>query len=92
MPTLQHNDQVHRARGPMGLTFEQPKSVDEGKDVEKPKDERAPVQRLVRHRLFAAGGRAAGLPGTGLIATGLTSAIAAGTPTGILWRLWNCLH
>jgi len=31
----------------MGLTFEQPKSVNEGEEVEKPKDERAPVQRLV---------------------------------------------
>lgn len=31
----------------MGLIFEQPKSVNEGEDAEKPKDERAPVQRLV---------------------------------------------
>ena len=31
----------------MGLTFEQPNSVNEGVDVEQPKDERAPVQRLV---------------------------------------------
>ena len=41
------NDQVHRARGPTGLTIEQQKSVNEAEDVEKPKDERAPVQRLV---------------------------------------------
>jgi len=47
MYPLQHNDQVHRARGPMGLTFEQPKSVNEGEDAEKPKDQRAPLQRLV---------------------------------------------
>ena len=44
------NDQVHRARGPMGKTIEQQESVNEGKDVEKPKDERAPVQRLVIHQ------------------------------------------
>ena len=31
----------------MGLNVEQPKSVNEGEDVEKPEDERAPVQRLV---------------------------------------------
>ncbi len=37
-----NNDQVHRARGPMGLNVEQPKSVNEGEDAEKPKDERAP--------------------------------------------------
>ena len=49
------NDQVHRARGPMGLTFEQPKSVNEGVDVEKPKDERAPVQRLVMRRFAVVG-------------------------------------
>ena len=30
----------------MRLTFEQTKSVNEVKDVENPKDERAPVQRL----------------------------------------------
>ena len=46
----QANDQVHRARGPTKLTFEQPKSVNEGADLEKPKDERAPVQRLVYAR------------------------------------------
>ena len=40
--SLRDNDQVHRARGPTGLTFEHPKSVNEGEDVEKPKDERAP--------------------------------------------------
>ena len=45
------NDQVHRARGPMGFTFEQSKSVNEGEGVEKPKDERSPVQRLVIRRL-----------------------------------------
>ena len=31
-----HNDQVHRARGPKRLTCEQPESVNEGEDVEKP--------------------------------------------------------
>ena len=31
----------------MRLTLDQPKSVNEGEDVEKPIDERAPVQRLV---------------------------------------------
>jgi len=41
------NDQGYRARGPMRLNVEQPKSVSEGEDVEKPKNERAPVQRLV---------------------------------------------
>ena len=46
-----HNDQVHRARGPMGFTFEQSKSVNEGEGVEKPKDERSPVRRLVIRRL-----------------------------------------
>ena len=35
----------------MRLTFEQPKSVNEGENVEKPKDKRAPVQRLVMRRL-----------------------------------------
>lgn len=46
------NDQVHRAHGPMGLTFEQPQSVNEGEEVEKPQGERAPVQRLVICRLM----------------------------------------
>ena len=31
----------------MGLMFEQSESVSEGERVEKPKDERAPVQRLL---------------------------------------------
>ena len=31
----------------MRVNVEQPKSVNEGEDAEKPKDERAPVQRLV---------------------------------------------
>ena len=35
----------------MGLTTEQPKSVNEGEDVEKSIDERAPVQRLVMSRM-----------------------------------------
>ena len=44
------NDQVHRARGPMGLTIEQPRNVKEGEGVENPEVERTPVQRLViRH-------------------------------------------
>ena len=38
---------VHRARGPLELPLEQPKSVNEGEDVENPKDERAPVQRFL---------------------------------------------
>jgi len=46
---LQANDQVHRARGPMGLTIEQAESVNDGEDAENPNDERAPVQRLVMH-------------------------------------------
>ena len=36
----------------MRLNVEQPESVNEGEDVEKPKDERAPVQRLVMRRGF----------------------------------------
>lgn len=36
----------------MRLNVEQPKSVKEGKDVEKPQDERAPVQRLVMWHLL----------------------------------------
>jgi len=41
------NDQVRRARGPIGLTFEQARSVSEGEDVEKPNDERKSVECLV---------------------------------------------
>ena len=57
MAALWQNDQVHRARGPMRLNVEQPRSVNEGEHVEKPKDERAPVQRL-------------GTPGMGVILSG----------------------
>ena len=45
------NDQDHRARGPMRINVEQPESVNEGEDVEKAKDKRAWVGRLVRPRL-----------------------------------------
>ncbi len=31
----------------MGLTFEQPNSVNEGEVTRRPKDERTPVQRIV---------------------------------------------
>ncbi len=41
------NDQVHRAGGPTRVNVEQPKNVNEGNDIEKPKREPAPVQRLV---------------------------------------------
>ena len=41
------NDQVHRAGGPTRVNVEKPKTLNEGEDVEKPKDERAPVKRPV---------------------------------------------
>ena len=38
-----HNEQVHWTRGPIRLTIELPKSINKREDVEKRKDERAPV-------------------------------------------------
>ncbi len=50
LTAIKFNDQVHAAGGPMGLNVEQPETVNEGNDVEKPKREPAPVQRLgLRH-------------------------------------------
>ena len=42
------NDQVHRAGGPTRVNVEKSNTVNEGNSVEKPKNEPAPVQRLVR--------------------------------------------
>lgn len=43
------NDQVHRAGGTIRVNFEKSKTLNEGNDVEKPKREPTPVQRLVMH-------------------------------------------
>ena len=41
-------DQVPWAGGPTRVNIEKPEDVNEGNDVEKPKREPAPVQRLMR--------------------------------------------
>ena len=69
------NDQVHRARGPRRVNVEQPKSVNAGEDVEKPKDERAPVQRF-------------GTPGMGVIVVGCKSPVRDRKSQGGQYTKW----